>query len=142
MDNFDSLLSDGGDFGMTRVSWPVVDSLRADGLLLTPVKPIVAEVVLIPDADQSPEELANTIGATLAVSGCQVLIVRTVSRSRSKRNGRANLTNREYLHRSAFVLGRTLIGYETQMVLAGVNWFAGNDSDRPIGVMGLSLIHI
>ena len=136
VDDFDSLLSDGGDFGMTRVSWPVVDSLRADGLLLTPVKPIVAEVVLIPDADQSPEELANTIGATLAVSGCQVLIVRTVSRSRSKRNGRANLTNREYLHRSAFVLGRTLIGYETQMVLAGVNWFANNDSDRPIGVMG------
>jgi hypothetical protein len=37
--------------------------------------------------------------------------------------GRANLTNREYLYRPAFELGRHLIGYEVQKVLAGVDWF-------------------
>ena len=37
------------------------------------------------------------------------------------RNGRARLTNREFLYRSAFELGRHLIGYEVQKVLALVD---------------------
>src|SRR5439155_25305926 len=44
----------------------------------------------------------------------------------------------EYLYRSAFELGRHLIGYEVQKVLAAVDWFAkeaGNEEPR-IGVFG------
>src|SRR5690606_22985725 len=47
-----------------------------------------------------------------------------------------NLTNREYLHRSAFVLGRTLAGYEVQSVLSLVDWFSNADQSRPIGIYG------
>lgn len=138
VDEFPALLSRGGDYVVSAVQWPVVDSLTADGLLIVPADDrAVADVVLIPDADQPPEEIAESAGAVLAASGCRVLIVRTVSRTRERRRGRADLTNREYLHRSAFELGRTLIGYETQMALAAVNWFAGDDADRPVGVMGL-----
>lgn len=136
MDDFDSLISDGGDFVVARVRWPVVDSLHGEGLLLTPAGKPEARVVLVPDAAQTPETLAETTGAMLAASGCQVLIVRTVSRKTAKRNGRAVLTNREYLHRSAFELGRTVIGYETHMVLAAVDWFARSAPETPIGVMG------
>src|SRR5438067_13943321 len=62
-----------------------------------------------------------------------------ISRKMEKRMGRANLTSREYLYRSAFELGRHLIGYEVQKVLAVVDWFAkevDKDEKARIGVMG------
>jgi hypothetical protein len=39
-----------------------------------------------------------------------------------QRNGRASLTNREYLYRSGFEVGRHLIGYEVQKMMACVDW--------------------
>ena len=39
----------------------------------------------------------------------------------SPRNARARLTSREFAYRSAFELGRHLIGYEVQKVLALVD---------------------
>jgi dienelactone hydrolase len=54
------------------------------------------------------------------------------------RNGHAVLTNREYVYRSAFELGRHLIGYELQKVLAAVDWFEreSGGKDARIGVIG------
>src|SRR6185369_3469501 len=61
--------------------------------------------------------------------------------------GRANLTNREFAYRPAFELGRHVIGYELQKILAAVDWFNTNPLSRdkpdwkphgrPIGVAGL-----
>ena len=52
----------------------------------------------------------------------------------------SNLTNREWLYRSAFELGRHLIGYEVQKVLAVVDWLAKdaqtNQRKHHIGVVG------
>ncbi|MEO2019541.1 MAG: dienelactone hydrolase family protein, partial [Fuerstiella sp.] len=105
------------------------------------------DVVAIPDADQSPEQICGFVDgvppeaqfARRAVeAGFRVVVPALISRDRSKRNGRANLTNREYLYRSAFELGRHIIGYELQKVLAAVDWFE-NDSggeDPRIGVIG------
>ena len=79
----------------------------------------------------------------LAENGCRVLVPTLISREMAKRAppgqpGRANLTNREYLYRPAFELGRHLIGYEVQKVLAAVDWFAkeAGDKDPKIGVIG------
>ena len=33
-------------------------------------------------------------------------------------------------------MGRHLIGYEVQKVLAAVDWFAGDGGGRPVGVVG------
>ncbi len=50
---------------------------------------------------------------------------------------RTALSNREYLYRPAFELGRHLIGYETQKVLAIIDWFAKQAADDArIGVFG------
>ncbi|MFN8706386.1 MAG: alpha/beta hydrolase family protein, partial [Planctomyces sp.] len=57
-------------------------------------------------------------------------------RHREKRNGRADLTNREYLHRAAFELGRTLAGYEVQMSLSIVDWYSTSFPEIPIVVFG------
>ena len=136
VDEINALTSDGDELVVAHVRWPVVDGLMGEGILLSPTDDVRADAVLIPDADQTPEQFAEEVGTKLAAGGCRVLILRTVSRERAKRNGRAILTNREFLHRSAFELGRTLIGYETHMVLAAVNWFSSDEIDRPIGVLG------
>ena len=125
-------------------------SIHGEGLLLVPHGPCIASVVAIPDADNSPEQLcglAEGIPAEkqfarhLAEAGCQVIVPVLISRELSQRNGRSEMTNREYLYRPAFELGRQLIGYELQKVLAAVDWFetersSQNRVERPIIVVG------
>src|SRR5205814_5708911 len=78
-------------------------------------------------ADRVPPE--SQFARRLAENGCRVLVPTLISREMAKRAppgqpGRANLTNREFVYRPAFELGRHIIGYELQKVLAGVDWFA------------------
>jgi dienelactone hydrolase len=46
------------------------------------------------------------------------------------------MSDREFLYRSAYELGRHLIGYEVQKVLAGVDWFKQEKANGKVGVMG------
>ncbi|MCA9038476.1 MAG: dienelactone hydrolase family protein, partial [Planctomycetaceae bacterium] len=120
-------------------------SIYGEGLLLTPKGETVANVIVLPDADQSPEQICGLVAGIaeesqvarhLAEAGCRVVVPQLISRHREKRLGRADLTNREYLHRAAFELGRTLAGYEVQMTLSLVDWYSESDPDNAIGVLG------
>ncbi|MCU0961930.1 MAG: dienelactone hydrolase family protein [Pirellulaceae bacterium] len=130
------------------VGWPVVGPVRGAGLLLVPrdAKPL-ADVIAVPDADQTPEMVCglspgvadeSQFARTLAESGCRVLVPALIDRRLEPRNGRATLTTREYLYRSAFELGRHLIGYEVQKILSGVDWFAREQQadDPQVAVIG------
>ncbi|MCA9009552.1 MAG: dienelactone hydrolase family protein, partial [Planctomycetaceae bacterium] len=142
-------------FTVQAIRWPVLSdpspqgqgltSISGEGLLLTPKGKIVANVVVLPDADQTPEQISGiSEGVTessqtarfLAESGCRVVVPALISRHREKRLGRADLTNREYLHRAAFELGRTLAGYEVQMTLSVVDWFSATSPETPVGIYG------
>jgi dienelactone hydrolase len=123
-----------------RVRWPVLEGVFGEGLLLLPLdengktKFNTPCVVAIPDADQSPEMLVGLrpgIPATsqfarhLAESGWRVLVPVLVSREdQSSGNGRLNrFTNqphREWIYRQAYEMGRHVIGYEVQKVIAGI----------------------
>jgi len=153
-----ALVGKGDGFEVYAVRWPVLGhpgpnwnstaSIHGEGLLLVPKgKKPIADIIAIPDADQTPEQIVgltkgvhedSQFARRLAESGCRVLVPVLISREMKKRNGRANLTNREYLYRSAFELGRHLIGYEVQKVLAGVDWFTkdAGDVNPKIGVIG------
>lgn len=148
-----ALVGRGATYDVLAVRWPAFGDVHGEGLLLLPTKgPPVADVIAIPDADQTPEQIAGLTDGVppeaqfarrLAESGCRVLVPVLISRELKKRAppgqpGRANLTNREYIYRAAFELGRHLIGYEVQKVLAGVDWFtrAAGDQDPRIGVIG------
>ena len=124
-------------FDVLRVSWDALEGVRGEGLLLQPQK-VLANVVVIPDASQSPEAVVNasSYACRLAASGCRVVIPRVVSRQTSKQ--RAELTNREYLYRSAFEVGRHMIGYELQKIAAALDWFETHSADEqvPMGVIG------
>src|SRR5262249_11848257 len=98
---------------------------------------------------QTPEQLVGLVPGVptgsqaarrLAEGGCRVIVPTLIDRTVAPRNGRAKLTNREFLYRSAFELGRHLIGYEVQKVLALVDALARENAERKrevrIGVFG------
>jgi len=159
----DAAIYRGSNYNAYAVSWPVFGNVHGEGLLLTPAVKMgadqnlantrgKADIIAIPDADQTPEQIAGLFDGVatesqfvrrLAESGCRVLIPVLINRQMGQpksskiTNRGTGLSNREFLYRSAFELGRHLIGYEVQKVLAGVDWFSkagGNKST--IGVIG------
>lgn len=82
---------------------------------------------------------------SLAEHGCQVLVLALIDRtdtlSGNPRIGFTNQPHREFVYRSAYQMGRHVIGYEVQKVLAAVDWFEhesgqiGRNAPK-IGVIG------
>ena len=151
----DSVIASSEKFTAQAIRWPVLSdpspqgqglpSIYGEGLMLTPKGDVVANVIVLPDADQTPEQLCglaegiadeSQVARHLAESGCRVVVPAPISRHREKRLGRADLTNREYLHRAAFELGRTLAGYELQMSLSIVDWFKSSSPETQVGIVG------
>ena len=148
-----SYLVGGSDrYEIYAVRWPAVRQVYGEGLLLVPKGKKNADIVAIPDADHTPEQICGLAAGVppesqfarrLADNGCRVLVPTLISREMSKRAptgmpGRANLTNRELAYRAAFEMGSHLVGYEVQKVLAGVDWFVkdAGRSDPKVGVFG------
>ena len=151
--NQPALIAETDRVRIMAVRWSVFDRVDAEGLLLEPKGETRALVVAIPDADQTPEMLAGLDAKTdtlpnvafarrLAESGCRVLIPTIIDRqttwSGNPRVRMMNQTHREFIYRQAFFMGRHLIGYEVQKVMAAVDYFQNTPSRRewPIGVAG------
>lgn len=141
-----------------RVRWPVLAGVTAEGLLLVP-ETVRAGVVALPDADWTPEMLCGLADGlpesvqfvrTLAEAGCLVAVPTLISR-RDEFSGHPDVTftnqpHREFLYRQAFEVGRHVIGYEVQKILAAVDLMeqslrrtmsATKDQPLPIGVVGV-----
>jgi len=125
--------------------WPAFGDVHGEGMLLVPKRPIAAYVVAIPDADQTPEMLAGLVEGVppesqfarrLAESGCMVVVPAIINRGVTQRG----LSNREFLYRSAFEMGRHLIGYEVQKTLGAVDALrrvkAPSGGKPRVGLMG------
>ncbi len=142
-----ALVGQGRGFGVFAVRWPAFNDVHGEGLLLVPTKREPrGNIVAIPDADQTPEVIvgltegvapASQFARRLAEQGFRVLVPVLINRE-VKEHRRAKLTNREFIYRSAFELGRHVIGYELQKILAGVDWFSrsSDSADRRVGVIG------
>ena len=153
-----ALVSQGSGYKVYAVRWPVCepvvadfDGLDAEGLLLEPMGRPVARVVAIPDAAWPPETVVGLApgvpaGAQfprrLAENGCQVLVPLLINREDTFSGipgiGMTNEPHREWIYRMAFEVGRHIIGYEVQKVLAAIDWFASENARQPIptGVIG------
>ena len=126
-------------FEVLAVRWPVFESVHGEGLLLRPKRAPVAGIVAIPDADQTPEQLAAGLAKRLAENGCLVLIPTLVNREDMFSGNPVfkrftNQPHREWIYRQAYELGRHIIGYEVQKVLAAVDWLSLQTTN--IGVAG------
>ena len=142
-------VGEGDTYDILAIRWPVLDGVDGEGLLLQPRSEIKARVVALPDADATPEMLAGIqpgvapaaqFARRLAESGCLVVIPFLIDRSDTFSGAPSvrytNQPHREFIHRMAYQMGRHMIGYEVQKVLALVDWFARSTPARPVAVAG------
>jgi len=136
-------------FKAWQVRWPVLEGVTGEGLLLEPNAKAVAQVVAIPDADQTPEQICGLAGGVpsefqiarrLAEHGVRVIVPTIISRdfefSGHQGVGWTTQTHREWIYRQAFHMGRHVIGYEVQKVLAAVDGILAQFPDAKVGVAG------
>ena len=140
-----SLVAETPTYRIYSVRWPLFENVHGEGLFLQPKGDVRARVVAIPDADQSPEMFAglapgiapeSQLARRLAENGCQVIVPVLIDRQDTWSGNAAlkrftNQPHREWVYRQAYELGRHIIGYEVQKVVAAVDWFAGEESKEP-----------
>lgn len=146
-----ALVSETSRYRVHQVRWPVIDGVWAEGLHVQPAAgPPAAHIVVVPDAGQTPEQILGLapglpperqFARRLAESDCELIIPILVSREPIETSDaqlrRSEQTWREWLYRQAFHMGRHVIGYEVQKVLAAVDGFRGRWGEAAkVGVVG------
>ncbi|HEX8040499.1 MAG TPA: dienelactone hydrolase family protein, partial [Chryseosolibacter sp.] len=140
------LVAETPTYRVYAVRWPVLNRVNGEGLLLQPKGKPVADIIAIPDAGQTPEQLVglspgiapeSQFARHLAENGFQVLVPVIISRSFLFEGEQKQQTYREWIYRQAFHMGRHVIGYEVQKVMSAVDWFKKTDGEQArIGVAG------
>ena len=129
--------------------WNTLEGVDGDGLLLTPTSHFHGLVIALPDADQTPEQLAglapgvepaSQFARRLAENGFQVLIPTIINRdcvySNSPAFGQTNQAHREWIYRQAFEMGRHIIGLEIEKIESAIDWFQERTPSLKVGVAG------
>lgn len=138
-------------FEVHAVRWEVFPGTFAEGLLLEPRGEARANLVVLGDADTTPEALVglddslpakSQVARLLAKDGCRVVVPALIDRACTFSGNpdvrMTNLSHREWIWRQAFEVGRHPLGYEVETVSAAVDWLltrAGAD-EVSIGVAG------
>src|SRR3954451_24328104 len=149
-DNRPALVAEDESFRAYQVRWRGLEGVHGEGLLLEPVGEVRGQVVALPDADQTPEQVAGLVPGVapgsqfarrLATNGFRVVVPTLINRgtefSGTPRVAMTNQPHREWVYRQAYQMGRHVIGYEVQKVLAAVDWMkAGPGSGSKVGVAG------
>ncbi len=144
-----ALVADLDSYRIYQVRWPVLEGVFGEGLLLEPKRLPAGFVVALPDADQTPEQISglakgtpaeNQFARRLAENGFEVVIPALIDRS-ARWSGHPEIRmtdqpHREWIYRQAYHMGRHVIGYEVQKVLAAVDWFRTKTERSEIGVAG------
>ncbi|MEM6280022.1 MAG: hypothetical protein AAF733_11120, partial [Verrucomicrobiota bacterium] len=133
-----SLVAEGPGFAVHQVRWSVLPGFSAEGLYVTPTGANASPtappaMVLLPDAGETPEDVIGLtatltgqqqMGLRFAAAGFRIVIPTTLSRSPfrgldhdEEKIIRTDQTNREWIYRQAFQMGRHPLGYEIQAAL-------------------------
>ncbi|HEY7154218.1 MAG TPA: dienelactone hydrolase family protein [Gemmataceae bacterium] len=149
-DDAPALIAEKDNYRIYQVRWPVLDGVWGEGLLLEPKGEPVAQIIALPDADQTPEQLAGLapgvaneaqFARRFVENGFQVVVPALVDRA-DHWSGNAevawtNQPHREWIYRQAYHMGRHIIGYEVQKALAVVDWFTQRTGAKAkVGVAG------
>src|SRR4051812_45047968 len=144
-----STITENSGYTVHAIQWPVVPGVHGEGLWLEPKTKARATVIAIPDADQTPEILAGLslgipkeaqFARRLAEAGFEVFAPVLINRSdafsgNAELNRFTNQPHREWIYRQAYELGRHIIGYEVEKVLALARWVEGQGA-KQLGVAG------
>ncbi|MFQ5944398.1 MAG: dienelactone hydrolase family protein [Anaerolineales bacterium] len=144
-----ALVAETDRYRIYQVRWRVLEGVFGEGLLLQPKRLAVAHAVVLPDADQTPEQLVGLMPGVmperqfarrLAENGFEVLVMVMIDRDTYWAGhpdmGRTDQSHREWIYRQAYHMGRHVIGYEVQKVLAAVDWFKQKRGSHKVGVAG------
>ena len=144
------------------VRWRVVREVWGEGYLLLPNdyqrglftdrrhKLAKGTILLLGDCDWTPENVAGIgnddsplakLTRDFLRAGCRVLVPTLIDRTSTYSNHpsvdrKTNQPHREYVYRPAYQMGRHIIGYEVQKVLAAVDWLEHEYPDTPLGIYG------
>ena len=142
---------------LMEIRWPVIGGFQAEGLLLEPkTQPVLLNVVHIPHAGITPEQILGlaaggdeaAAGFAFPAPGCRMVLPALVSRTKTvfqsdmanpgkgQLPGKKVMPCREFVYRPAYVMGRHIIGYEVQSVLALVDWFCKEKRAASVRVEG------
>jgi len=152
MEWHEALISPREDVVIDRISWPVLDGVSGEGLWIVP-KESKGFVILVPDADQSPEEAMGGHGDLVPKFSPQVeaylarnytiLIPTLIERKlylgpdgNDAKLRQSRQTRREWIYRQAFHMGRHIIGYEVQRVLALADSLQARFPGKPLAITG------
>ena len=132
-----------------QVRWPVLDGVWAEGLYVEPAKgaPTATSWSSPMPVKRRSKSSASRLGCRqrqfgriLANSSCELLIPTLVGREPIQTSdaqlAKSQQTWREWLHRQAFHMGRHVIGYEVQKVLAAVDSWSRRGAAAKVGVVG------
>ena len=154
---FDVVSAAGSGVVVRNIEWSAFGEARGEGLLVSETGldeedlARKTHIIAIPDADQSPEAAVGLAGGAsegrpfarrLAGPGRVVYAPALIDRGVRRRaaaggGGGSELTHREFVYRPAFEMGRGVLGYEIQRVLALVDWIVARAGEDPrIGVFG------
>ncbi|MBI4660229.1 MAG: dienelactone hydrolase family protein [Verrucomicrobia bacterium] len=147
-----ALVAETSRYRVHQVRWDVLEGFSGEGLLAQPNGAATGHVIALPDADQTPEQLMglapglareSQVAWRLAENGFEVLVPALVSRQKlatdDKQLRASDQTHREWIYRQAFHMGRHVIGYEVQAVLAAADWFRRRyGDDAKIGICGFA----
>jgi dienelactone hydrolase len=148
-----ALVAEANDYKVYVVRWPVLPGVDGEGLLLDPGPDAVGTLVLLPDADWTPEMLLGLepgvpqrcqAAHENAELGYRVLIPTLINRrddfsGSARLNKWSNQPHREFVYRMAFEMGRHVLGYEVQKVLGAVDWAVtqgSREARQRVGVIG------
>ncbi len=148
-------LSDGGlvwetaKFRVWQVRWPVLEGVHGEGLLVEPRGVAKAAVIALPDAGQTPEgilglgNLSNVMTWALRLAEADVLVLvpalidRDDEWSGNPRVAFTNQPHREWIYRQAYHMGRHVIGYEVEKMLAAIQCLKAHGSATlPVAIAG------
>lgn len=142
------LVTETKDFRIWQVRWPVLPSYWAEGLLVEPTGASASAAwIALPDADETPEDVLGLGNAApahhqhvmqLARAGVTILVPASINRKEYV-VGQGNnppkpvgQSHREWLHRQSFHMGRHILGYEVQAVLAATDILLKSNSSQKV----------
>ncbi len=146
VDNDPLLVAETSKYSIYQVRWPAFNKVSGEGLLLEPKTDPVANIVALPDGDNTPEQLTglaqgidniSQFARHMADNGFRVLIPVLINRKYIFPGTTRQQTYRERIYRQAFHMGRHIIGYEVQKVSSAIDWFEKScEKDLKTGLAG------
>ena len=137
---FSAKLAKSENYDVHYVRWPVLDGVYAEGLLLEPKGGVAkANLIAIPDCENSPEELVglkqgialdSQFARLFAQNGYRVIVPTLLNRQWVSVGRNKAISRREWVQRQAYEMGKSMIGLEVQSLLALVNFFSQNYSEK------------